>query len=897
MSCSLMEESPVHSTRSDLPAGTVTFVFTDIEGSTRLLDRLGPRYPEALEDHQRLLREAFVAGGGVEVSTEGDSFFVAFSSAPQAVAAAARAQRELMAHPWPEDAAVRVRIGIHTGEAVFGADNYVGVDVHRAARIAAAGHGGQVLASSATHAVVESAPPEGVSFRDLGEHRLRDLPRPERLYQVVADGLQDAFPALRSMDARPNNLPVQLTSFVGRRRETEEIAEALGRTRLLTLTGPGGSGKTRLSLRVAQEMLPRFEDGVFFVALAPIRDPALVIPSVAQALGLAEKADRAPIESLIEHLRPQEVLLVMDNFEQVLDAAGEVGQLLTATERLRLVVTSREPLGLSGEWEYPVPPLGLPDLAHLPAVDALSQYEAVRLFVERATAVKPGFSVTNQNAPAVAEIVRRLDGLPLAIELAAARVKILAPHAILQRLEHRLQFLAGGARDVPTRQRTLRDAIAWSHDLLEPQEAGLFARASVFMRGLSLEAAERVCNPGLELGMDTLELVASLANKSLLRQMETGPEEPRFFMLETIREFAAEQLAASPDAEVVARRHAAFFLDLAERGGHELTGPSQLEWLERFTAEHDNFRAALGWAERAGDLETALRLGGSLWRFWQMRGHLREGRDRLGRLLTLPATSAHPEARATALEAAGGLAYWMAETKKSRRYYEECLTIRRELGDPRGVAEALYNLGFAILYEDRDRGRWNTAPALHVFDQALEMFRKLEDDAAVARALWAIGNASYTGRDFQAALGPLEEALAIQRRLGNRFDLAWSLFLLGLSHLNLDDPEGARKPFEESLTILAEAGDTSGIPLLLWGLAAVAITEKDATRAVRLTAAASAVEAATGVGLVGVNEELERWEERRRALVSPEEHERLWREGLEMTTEEAVAYALGGDAG
>jgi predicted ATPase/class 3 adenylate cyclase len=572
-----MEESQARSMRSDLPTGTITFVFTDIEGSTRLLDRLGERYRSVLEDHQRLLRRAFT--GGVEVSTEGDSFFVVFTSAPMAVAAAVEAQRTLSAHPWPDEAQIRVRIGLHTGEAQLGADNYVGVDLHRAARIASAGHGGQIVLSASTHALVEATAPEGVRFRDLGEHRLKDLPRPEHLFQVVAEGIETEFPPLRTMGARPNNLPVQLTSFIGRGRELEEVMAALESTRLLTLTGPGGSGKTRLAIRTAQELLPRLEDGAFFVALAPISDPALVVPTMAQALGVSEKADRAPLDALTDHLQHSDVLLVLDNFEQVLDAAGEVGQLLTTTERLRVLATTREPLGLSGEREYPVPPLGLPDVDALPSLDALSQFEAVRLFVDRATAVKPDFAVTNENAPAVAEICARLDGLPLAIELAAARVKILTPQSILQRLEHSLGFLAVGTRDVPNRQRTLRDAIAWSHDLLDPEEAALFARLSVFRGGFSLEAVERVGNPADELGIDTLEGVASLANKSLARQAETGTDEPRFFMLETIREFAAERLAASADAEEIARRHAAFFLDLAERAEPELTGPDQIRWL------------------------------------------------------------------------------------------------------------------------------------------------------------------------------------------------------------------------------------------------------------------------------------------------------------------------------
>jgi predicted ATPase/class 3 adenylate cyclase len=885
-----MSEGKARPHRTDLPSGTITFVFTDIEGSTRLLDRLGDRYPGVLEEHQRLLREAFTGRGGVEVSTEGDAFFVVFPSPSQAVAAAVEAQRALARHPWPDQEEVRVRIGLHTGEAVFGADNYVGVDVHRAARIAAAGHGGQIVASAATGALVEPASPEGVSFRDLGEHRLKDLPRPERIFQVVADGLPAEFEPLRSMDARPNNLPVQLTSFVGRRRELEEVEEGLRHSRLLTLTGPGGTGKTRLALRAAIELLPESKDGAFFVALAPITDPALVLPTVAQALGLREASDRSSIEGVIDHLRDKDLLLVLDNFEQVLEAAGEVGQLLTAAEKIRVLATSREPLGLHGEREYPVPPLGLPDPKHLPPVQGVSQFESVALFIERAAAVQPGFAVTNDNAPAVAEICTRLDGLPLAIELAAARVKILTPQAMLARLDRALTFLTRGARDVPARQQTLRGAIAWSYDLLDEEERLLFARLSVFVGGFALEAAEAVTNPGGELGLDTLDGVASLTNKSLLRQMESEPGEPGFFMLETIREFADERLAEDLHAEMVRRRHAAFYLELAERAAPELTGADQVHWLDALAARHDNFRAALVWAVDRGEAETALRLGAALWRFWQMRGHLREARERLDRLLALPPESASREARAKALEAAGGVTYWMAEMSAARRYYEECLAIRRELGDRLAIAEALYNVGFAISYEDHNR--MNAAEARKVFEEALDMFRELGEDGPIARALWAIGNAMYMVRNYEDALAPLREGLDIQRRLGNRFDVAWSRFLEGLSLLNLGRIPEARPAFEEALSILVEANDTSGIPLLLWGLSAVSIVEGDGPRAVRLAGAAAAVEAATGSALVGIQEELAEWDARRRALVTSEEHEGLWEEGLAMSTEEAVAYAL-----
>jgi predicted ATPase/class 3 adenylate cyclase len=877
--------------RTDLPAGTVTFVFTDIEGSTRLLDRLGERYRSVLEHHQRLLRRAF--SGGVEVSTEGDSFFVVFTSAPMAVAAAVEAQRLLSSRAWPEGAQVRVRIGLHTGEAQLGADNYVGVDLHRAARIASAGHGGQIVASAATHAVVEATAPEGVRFRDLGEHRLKDLPRPEHLFQVVAEGIEMEFPPLRTMGARPNNLPVQLTSFVGRRRELEEVMAALESTRLLTLTGPGGSGKTRLAIRTAQELLPRLEDGAFFVALAPISDPALVVPTMAQALGLTEKADRAPLDALMDHLRDSDILLVLDNFEQVLDAAGEVGQLLTATDRLRVLATSREPLGLSGEREYPVPPLDLPDVDALPSLDALSQFEAVRLFVDRATAVKPDFAVTNENAPAVAEICARLDGLPLAIELAAARVKILTPQAILQRLEHSLRFLAGGARDVPIRQRTLRDAIAWSHDLLDPEEAALFARLSVFRGGFSLEAVERVGNPVDELGIDTLEGVASLANKSLVRQAETGPDEPRFFMLETIREYAAERLAASADAEQIRGRHAAFFLDLAERAEPELTGRDQIRWLTVLEREHDNVRAALGWAAEH-DPDLAFRMSGSLWRFWQFRGHLREARARLEGLLETPG-SADAEARARALEAAGGVTYWMGDFGAARRWYEECLDIRRDLGDPAGIAEATYNLSFAHGIAPEPLRDLDTAKRL--LEEARGMFEELDDRGGVAKAMWGLATLAYETESWERAAELSSKTVDLFRQLDDRFGLAWALHLQGLALAILNRSEEARPVLKEALGMFLDADDRSALGLLIGDLAILAASEGDRERAIRLAGAAVAVEEEVGTGLLfssaGVAERVVELG----GLLPKELGERIRAEGRAMTVDQAVAYAREGVEG
>jgi predicted ATPase len=703
----------------------------------------------------------------------------------------------------------------------------------------------------------------------------------------VAEGLDKEFPALRSMDARPNNLPVQLTSFVGRRRELEEVKEAVRGGRLLTLTGPGGTGKTRLALRAAAELLPEFQDGTFFVALAPISERALVLPAVAQALGLPEATRGSVEDPLLDHLRGKRLLLVTDNFEQVLEGAAEVGMLLTSTEAVHVLATSREPLGLSGEREYPVPPLGLPDPAHLPAIERLSQYESVSLFVERATAVQPAFRVTNENAPAVAEICTRLDGLPLAIELAAARVKILSPQAMLARLGRALPLLEGGSRDLPQRQRTLRDAIAWSYDLLDEPERRLFARLAAFVGGFSLEAVEAVGNTGEELGLDTFDGVASLSNKSLVRQMATGPEEPRFFMLETIREYAGERLDADPEAENVRRRHAGFFLDLAERAEPELTGVDQARWLDALEADHDNFRTAIAWAAE-NDLNVALRMGGALWRFWQFRGHLREAAERLEAILERPG-SWDPEARAKALEGAGGVRYWMGHFAPAGRWYQECLAIREDLGDPRGIAEAKYNLAFAHGIAPPPIQDLDTSTRL--LNDALTLFEELGDPEGRAKATWGLATMAY-GREDWAGVAELGRAsVQMFRGLDNPFGLGWALHLEGLALAVLGRSEEAEASLREAMGIFLPSDDRSALALLVADLSILAESRGEIERAFRLAGAAERVEEEIGTGLLVSDTTVSKRLRKLKARLPAAEAGPLLAEGRRMSVDEALVFA------
>ena len=677
-----------------LPTGTVTFVFTDIEGSTRLLQALGDGYAAVLADHRRILAGAVDAHGGTVFGSEGDALFVVFADATAAIAAAAAGQRALAAHPWPGDRPLLVRMGIHTGQVILTGGDYVGLALHQVARIAAAGHGGQVLVSAATRALASDPLPDGLALRDLGEHRLKDLNRPERLFQVSGPGLADSFPRLRTLDARVNNLPLQLTSFVGR-AELETARGLVAGTRLLTLTGPGGTGKTRLALQLAADLVDDFPDGVFFVPLDAVFDPGLVASAIVDAIGIDPGAGE-PLTSLVDHLRTKRTLLVLDNFEQVIEGGSSVSSLLAEAPGLTVVVTSRVLLRLYGEQEFPVPPLGLPAAGAITTAADGMAVEAVRLFVERAMASQPSFMLTDANAATVADIVLRLDGLPLAIELAAARVRILAVDVLAARLQDRLGTLTGGSRDRPERQQTLRGAIDWSYDLLEPADRLLFQRFAVFAGGACLSQAEAVCGPPASLGQPVLDGLASLAEKSLLRAVPGGPGEPRFAMLPTIREYALERLESSAEVEAIRAGHGETFAALVEGASPELTGPDGARWLDRLELDHDNVRAALDWAVEQGSADVALRIVGAIWRFWQIRGHLHEAQVRARRVLEMPSAAGQPATtRARAIGAAGSIAYWRGEMPEMHRLYAAALAEARRSGDRAAVAQALYDFSFA----------------------------------------------------------------------------------------------------------------------------------------------------------------------------------------------------------
>jgi predicted ATPase/class 3 adenylate cyclase len=873
---------------TDLPTGTVTFLFTDIEGSTGLLQALGDRYGAVLDEHAAILRRALADHGGVEVSTHGDAFFVVFTSPPAAVRAAVAAQRALAAHDWSPAPPVRVRMGVHTGEGTLGGDDYVGIDVHRAARIADAAHGGQVIVSDATRGLVRHVLPDGVSLRDLGVHRLRGIADPEPLHELAVEGLRSDFPPPRTLDARPNNLPPQLTSFVGREEEIAEVERLLGHTRLLTLTGPGGSGKSRLALAVAADLLTQFRDGSYFVDLSPVTDPALVPAAVANALGVPEAAGRPALDGVKEHLRDRELLQVVDNFEQVAEAGPVLEELLLAAPRLRTMVTSRVVLALRGEQEYAVPPLHVPDPGRLPRdLSALEGVEAVRLFRERARAANPRFSLTEQNAPVVADICARLDGLPLAIELAATRTKVLTPEQILSRLKRRLSILTSSSRTLPGRQRTLRAAIAWSYDLLDPVEQRLFGRLSVFTGGWAFEAAEAVCDPE-ELGLDALDGLTSLVDKSLIRRSEPPGRPSRFSMLETIREFAQEQLEASGDLEPVRERHADHYLRLAEEAEPHLTGADQGEWLDRCDTEHANIRAALRWAIDRGQAGRAQAAAGALWRFWQQRGHLAEGRRWLEEVLAMPAGQARTAERAKALVAAGGIAWW-SDRAASRAPYAEALEIERELGDPARLAEALYNQAFVVAAEH------DLEAAARLLEECLELFRRLGDERGVARVLAMQVVPDAMAGAWDRVMARLEEVAAIWRRLGDRLQLAFDLIWLAFAHGRAGRPDDARAIALEALELFREADNPTGVALAFLDLAFLLTWEGRHADAIRMGGVAAGPRQGVGGGPTpGFGGMLEGDPVAdARAHLTEDAADRAWQEGLALSVQEAVAIAKG----
>jgi predicted ATPase/class 3 adenylate cyclase len=866
-----------------LPTGTVTFWMTDIEGSTRLLQALGPQYADVLADHHAIVRAALGAGGGVEVDTEGDGFFCVFRSARGAVEAAARAQRDLASHPWPGDRPVRVRLGVHTGEGQLSSTGYVGLDVHRTARVTAAAHGGQVVVTATTRALLEGAWPAGVGYVFLGSHRLKDLDSPELLYQLVIDGLPSRFPPLRSLEAPSYDLPFTQSSFVGRSREADDLARLLDQHRLVTLTGPGGVGKTRLAVRTGAELSAHFPGGVAFVPLAAVHDAALVPDEVARALALpvGTYSGDAGLRRLTEQLSGRRMLLVLDNVEQLLPGAAQIGALVDVLSDVTVLATSRAPLHLREEQEYPVRPLDVPADPCEP-LPALLQHAAVQQFLDRARAARPDFELRPEDAPHLARIVSAVGGLPLAVELVAARVRSLSLAQIAQRLGDQLGLLRGGPRDLPKRQRALRDTLQWSYDLLDAAPRALLEVLAAFPGGATLEALEGATADLLPCA-DVLDALDPLIEHGLL--MPSVDDTNRYRTLQVVREFAAEMLQRSGRADEVWHRHAAWLEDVVTAAAPMLLTDEQAEGLHRLREEYDNLRAVLEWAIDAHPV-LAADLAGPLWRYWQMRGQLAEGRRVLDRILDRLAPEEAPASRAAVLSARGGVSYWQLDIPAMTASYEEAARLYERLGDEAQLAEALYNLAFPSV-ESRAY-----AEGERLARRSEELFAELGDAHGVARTLWLRSLPAIHAGRLDEAEDLLRRAAATFRATADTYHLGWALRMLGRDLILQGRLEEARKALDEGLGNFAR-DDVSAMLLFMSDHAALAGVEGDPERQLRIVGAMQRMQRATGTDLVdyALNEPLGL----DASLAALGDRAELVRaEGAAMDDDEAIRYAVGG---
>ena len=761
------------------PTGTVTFLFTDIEGSTRLWDSHPQEMAQAVEIHDRLVRQSMKAHGGHVFSTAGDSFTAAFHRPAEGLAAAIDAQLALAAQKWPGNLSLRVRMALHSGVASERNGDYFGPALNRAARLLALSSGGQVLLTEAIHGLVKDEPPAEVRFRSHGTHRLRDLSAAERVFEAVHARLEPAGELGRSL-AAANNLPSQPTSFVGRDQELEEAIKLVSGSRLLTVTGVGGSGKTRLALQAATSLLNAFPDGVWFVELAPVAEPDGVARAIAATLGVREQSGQTLEDVLIDHLRYLELLLILDNCEHLLDPSAWIAQrLLAAAPRIRILATSREMLGVAGEVPYHLRSMGFPDMNE-PA-EVISRFDAVRLFTARAEAVRSGFRVTSENARAVASLCHRLDGMPLAIELAAARLRILSPEQIASRLDDRFRLLTGGSRTALPRQQTLQAAIDWSYDLLDEQEKVLFERLSVFQGGFTLEAAEAVCaSPPLE-AHRVLDLLSHLVDKSLVVAAE-GRDGVRYRMLETLRQYGRERLAGG-DTEVVREAHALYFRDFAETALPHVRGVDEIVWQERLEIDHDNLRQALRWSIDAGRTDLAQGLAGTLYRFWMIRHYSEEGREWLEQAVNLGPADQDSWGRAHL--GAGTLALLHGDLEESRRHLEIALATLRQGNHPELTLAAIHNLAMAAVR----RGDYEVGAKLVAEELATAEARNdLQSIAFASQELASLANA--TG-DIEKGGRLLDAAVEYAEKTGSMEMLSNGLTTAFFEALFVDDLDRA----------------------------------------------------------------------------------------------------------
>jgi predicted ATPase/class 3 adenylate cyclase/DNA-binding XRE family transcriptional regulator len=944
------EGSPSKPPAPDLPSGTLTFLLTEVEGSTPLWEQQPVAMRAAVAQHDELFDEILPRFDGRQIQERGeaDSIFAVFTSPSAALAAACALQQALLAETWPTATPLRVRMGLHTGEAELRGSGYNGVTVNRTASLRSLGHGGQILLSQSTAELVRDELPTGVELHSLGMHLLTGLQRPEVVYQVLHPSLPAAFPPLRSPQAPRHNLPEVLSSFIGRERELAEVAALLSTARLVTLTGTGGVGKTRLALQVATRVQGQFADGAVFVSLGPLSEPDLVLGTIARALGVVEQGSQPLQDRLVTFLRHQHLLLVLDNFEHVAKAAPELAPLLAACAGLHLLLTSRAPLQLRGEHCFQVPPLDLPDLHQLPPLQALSEVPTVALFVQRAQAVRPDFALTPATAAAVAEICVRLDGLPLAIELAGARVVVLPPAALLARLAQPLRVLTGGPQDVPARQQTLRAAIAWSYNLLSPAEQALFRRLSAFTGGATLEAVEAVCAGGeAPAGPEVLDGVHRLVHLHLLRMGPGGegyPEgEPRFRMLATIQEFGREQLEAASEADAMRQRHASYFLTLAGDAWSHLLHGEQVMWLDRLEEELDNLRTAWGWCiarGQAGDqqaVERGMLVASYLSDFWIQRSHLQEATDLLERFLAVPGAQARTLGRAAALCCLGNLrTIGWGDLSAVEALFAESIAIARDLDDQRGLAVALCSWGtMSITFprpgtDDFTRGCANLEEAATRFEAAagqdsvallagarvfygcallaggelqgaeLQLTRGLELAKATGHWWYAAFGLEFLGQLTAARGDPvgarafLEQSLLHHQALRNRYGVGWVLTDLGAILQRTGDLVAARAHYARALRALHAMGHAELSYMALSGLAELAIGAGAPARALVLVSEAGALAAVSGARpSLAVQARLEQVRAAAAQALNAEEQAAAWAVGQRLPLEQVITEELG----
>jgi predicted ATPase/class 3 adenylate cyclase len=804
--------------KAPLPTGTVTLLFTDIEGSTQHWEEQRATMPEALHRHDNLLRAAIVAHGGHVFKTWGDQFCAAFSRASDAVAAAADAQRALAAQDWGAVGGLAVRMALHSGVTDEREDDYFGPAVNRVARLLAVAHGGQVVVSSATEPLVRSVMPEQTELRDLGAHRLKDLVEPEHVWQLNIEALPTEFPALRSLDARPNNLPIQRTSFVGREQDIADVMDLLEQHRLLTLVGSGGIGKTRLALQVGAELLDRYSDGVWFVDLAPISDPELVSSITAQALGVRQQQGRRVDEAIALWLKRKQLLVIFDNCEHVLEPVAQLAAsvLMTAPD-VRILATSRQPLNIAGEAAHRLPSLPLSTEVLGLTADEAVRYGAIVLFADRAKAADTRFALTDGNAPIVAEICRRLDGIPLAIELAAARVKVLSIPNLAQRLNERFRILTGGSRDALPRQKTLSATIDWSYDLLTTPEQLLFARLGVFAGGFGMDAATNICHgTGLDT-LDILDLLASLTDKSLV-VADTSGEYERYRLLESTAAYALDKLSLSGERQAFARRHAEYFRDRVladdERSG-------TVSWFARLAEQElelDNDRAALAWALTHGnDAVLGGAIAGALGSLWTNAGLAVEGRYWVGLALERVSEAEHPHVAARLRFALAALAFG----QHCHDAAEHAMRLYASVNDERWAARAQYRVAFALL----QMGRLDDAKA--TIEQALAMARACGDTWNVAHCLSVQASLAQVRRDVRAARTLVAEALAANKAIGNESGIAVVLANMGELEFVDGHPERALRAVSEALELFLRGKNAANIAVNHTNIAAYRIALGD----------------------------------------------------------------------